>query len=101
MDVVADGLLVDDVCQSVTNDDADTVDIKDNLSYLEEPIGVEEILDSLNQVVSFVKERFGGDLQCLLLYDAFRSPFLSVMISFERLNQQEDIQEPILQKIYW
>ena len=67
MDADDDGLLVDD--------DTD-VDVKDELSCL----GVDEVLERLNQVVSFVKERFGDDLQCLLLYDAFRRPFLSVRI---------------------
>ena len=60
MDADDDGLLVDD------DDDND----------------VDEVLERLNQVVSFVKERFGDDLQCLLLYDAFRRPFLSVRILF-------------------
>ena len=70
MDADDDGLLVDD---------DDDVDVKDELSCL---LGVDEVLERLNQVVSFVKERFGDDLQCLLLYDAFRRPFLSVRILF-------------------
>ena len=73
MDADDDGLLVDD-----DND----VDVKDELSCLEAVLGVDEVLERLNQVVSFVKERFGDDLQCLLLYDAFRRPFLSVRILF-------------------
>ena len=71
MDADDDGLLVDD-------DDDNDVDVRDELSCL----GVDEVLERLNQVVSFVKERFGDDLQCLLLYDAFRRPFLSVRILF-------------------
>ena len=71
MDADDDGLLVDD-----DND----VDVKDELSCLEAVLGVDEVLERLNQVVSFVKERFGDDLQCLLFYDAFRRPFLSVRI---------------------
>ena len=77
MDADDDGLLVDD-------DDDNDVDVKDELSCLEAEaeavLGVDEVLERLNQVVSFVKERFGDDLQCLLLYDAFRRPFLSVRI---------------------
>ena len=63
-------------------DDDNDVDVKDELSCLEAVLGVDEVLERLNQVVSFVKERFGDDLQCLLLYDAFRRPFLSVRILF-------------------
>ena len=53
---------------------------------------VYESLEWLNQVIAFVKERFGQDLQCLLLYDKDRRPFLSVKITsgFDSLSRTKN-----------
>jgi hypothetical protein len=52
--------------------------VKNEVSPIDEEVSVEETIERLDQVSSFVKDRFNNDLQCLLLYDEHQMPFLSV-----------------------
>ena len=64
----------------IDNKDDDDLTVKNEI--LPDQISVEETLNKLEDVISFVKDRFESHLQCLLLYDSYQKPFLSVIFCY-------------------